>query len=63
MTEIWQGDRYQQLRATVNGPNPPAPCSICPMFRRTGNRASYLQHSGRQPGEPGAPSLPGPFIR
>ena len=62
MAEIWQGERYRQLRATVNGPTPPAPCSICPMFRQVGNRASYLQHSGRQPGQRGATAFQGPFL-
>lgn len=62
MAEIWQGARYRQLRATVNGPNPPAPCSICPMFRKVGNRASYLQHNGRRASRAGAWSEAGPFL-
>lgn len=47
MEEIWAGDRYRALRSSINSPTPPKPCSICPMFRRTGNRGSYLQHSAR----------------
>jgi MoaA/NifB/PqqE/SkfB family radical SAM enzyme len=62
MAEIWQGARYEQLRATVNGPNAPAPCSICPMFRKIGNRASYLQYSGRQTSQAGGWSEASPFL-
>lgn len=47
MEEIWSGERYRMLRAAVNSPSPPKPCSICPMFRRTGNKGAYLQHSAR----------------
>jgi radical SAM protein with 4Fe4S-binding SPASM domain len=48
MEEIWNGPAYQQLRATVNSPNPPLPCAACPIFRRTDNPDSYLIHSALQ---------------
>lgn len=51
MEEIWAGEPYRALRAGINSPTPPAPCSICPMFRRTGNRGSLLQHSARAAAE------------
>jgi len=47
MEEIWAGERYRALRAGINSPAPPQPCSICPMFRRTGNKDAYLQYSAR----------------
>lgn len=47
MEEIWNGDRYRALRSGINSPNPPKPCAICPMFRQSGNKGSYLQHSAR----------------
>lgn len=47
MEEIWAGERYRALRTSINSPAPPKPCSSCPMFRRTGNKGSYLQYSAR----------------
>jgi radical SAM protein with 4Fe4S-binding SPASM domain len=47
MEEIWSGPRYREFRVRINSPSPPRPCSICPMFRKTGNKGSYLQHSAR----------------
>ena len=45
MEEIWSGPSYRNLRATVNSRNPAAPCSVCPVFKKTDNRDSYLFHS------------------
>jgi radical SAM protein with 4Fe4S-binding SPASM domain len=50
MEEIWKGARYRELRARINSASPPKPCSICPMFRKVGNKGSYLQHSARTDG-------------
>jgi len=47
MEEIWNGPRYQSLRATVNSATPEPVCAACPMFRRTDNPDSYLIHSAR----------------
>ncbi|WP_420138109.1 radical SAM/SPASM domain-containing protein [Sphingomonas sp.] len=47
MEEIWRGPHYRRLRETINSDAPPSPCSICPMFRRPGNKGSYLQYSAR----------------
>lgn len=49
MEAIWNGPRYQQLRRTVNSPDPPAICNACPMFRARNNRESYLFHRVRAP--------------
>jgi MoaA/NifB/PqqE/SkfB family radical SAM enzyme len=45
MEEIWNGPRYQELRATVNSDKPLPVCAACPMFRKTDNPDSYLIHS------------------
>jgi radical SAM protein with 4Fe4S-binding SPASM domain len=55
MEEIWHGDRYRALRTRINSPSPPLPCAVCPMFRRTGNKGSYLQHSARSASDPANP--------
>lgn len=47
MEEIWRGPNYQQLRSTINTNAALPACSICPMFRKIGNRDSYLQYTGR----------------
>jgi MoaA/NifB/PqqE/SkfB family radical SAM enzyme len=44
MEEIWNGERYQALRRTVNSPNPPAPCGACTYHRRHDNPGAYLFH-------------------
>jgi MoaA/NifB/PqqE/SkfB family radical SAM enzyme len=55
MEEIWNGLRYQELRATVNSPTPLPPCASCPMFRHTDNPDSYLIHSAMQRLLPASP--------
>jgi MoaA/NifB/PqqE/SkfB family radical SAM enzyme len=42
MEEIWNGQLYQALRATVNSSRPMPACAACPMFRKTDNPDSYL---------------------
>ena len=32
--EIWNGAAYQELRKTINGPEPPNPCRTCPAVNR-----------------------------
>jgi radical SAM protein with 4Fe4S-binding SPASM domain len=34
LEEIWNGPDYQELRRTINGPNPPPPCATCPAANR-----------------------------
>jgi len=48
MEEIWNGERYRELRATVNSATPHPVCASCPMFRHTDNPDSYLIHSAMQ---------------
>jgi len=45
LEEIWNGPRYQELRATVNTAHPQPVCAACPMFRKTDNPDSYLIYS------------------
>lgn len=55
MEEIWNGERYRELRRTVNSDQRPAPCRACPFHRKTNNPLSYM------PGRPeaGLPPAPG----
>ena len=49
LEEIWNGPKYQKLRATINSSNPPWPCSACPIFRHTENSDSYLVVDAKMP--------------
>jgi radical SAM protein with 4Fe4S-binding SPASM domain len=57
MQEIWNGPRYQELRATVNSDKPLPPCASCPMFRHADNPDSYLIHSAMQRLNARAPAI------
>ncbi|KFE71966.1 radical SAM/SPASM domain-containing protein [Hyalangium minutum] len=42
MEEIWNGERYRELRRTVNSDQRPAACRACPFHRKTNNPLSYM---------------------
>jgi len=42
MEEIWNGERYMDLRRRVNTPDAPAACRHCPRRRIGNNPGSYL---------------------
>ncbi|WP_409567636.1 SPASM domain-containing protein [Methylobacterium sp. J-030] len=44
MEKIWNGPRYQELRWSVNSPNPPPACKTCPIIRDINDRDSYMIH-------------------
>lgn len=47
MEEIWNGPRYQELRWSVNSPNPPPSCRTCPFVRDINDPDSYLIHGAK----------------
>lgn len=47
MEEIWNGARYQELRWSVNSPNPPPSCRTCPFVRDINDPDSYLIHGAK----------------
>lgn len=48
LDHIWNGDKYQEFRKSINSKHPPRSCEACPRHRLTGNSLSYLLYKSIQ---------------